>query len=1113
MRTLFRVMACALCGWMAVSTAFSAIPGKLQWRSGQSMPGTLVRADAKHVEFQPFSPAEFPQPARIDLRRVAELTLDPPPGGLGESKQNARWLVRLRDGSMLLARSFQVKDSLLRVASDWLGDADFALDSVREVISLDKDSVLFHAPAPGVPWGETIQLADSGIEYQEQDPFAPAFDPPLVASPRRGGTGERNAVKLWVARDDGSLATSSWNNTLTTALSAPADNSGVLKLPGVLCFHLQLSSDSGPAAFSLRWMDSEHELRLETWNDRLVLRVDDSFAAAARALTDADSDLKLRVCWSRAAGRAALFAASGERLAFVTAGTPPPTPDQPRDEDPFASNNHQRPPLPNIHLENLGIQLALHELRITAGAGDIPAKLPPWLLEAGAVMRDGSIQAGAPLAVSSGGWELGEPSTATGRLEDLERLQPGATRDGFVAPPKGSARLGSHFGETLAGELVGMDLNQGEYSAGIRIRHPAAAEPVSALPRLTGRITLPAEDPPLVDDPLPDRLVGAGEVTLSGRVAHSDGPLPLWQFDGAADPVPVGAAFSGIIHLSRERPAPAPGVTQSLIHLAGGDLVPAEILNITPGQVSFFSPATLTSSLPSSMVEAIFLPAPPLQIETFADPGWTQLSGQPGALNPDAPDTLQLQPGTVAGHPSILHSDTMQFVIQRESEMPSCLRITLFLPDLNAAEQPMRLMLAMIGDEIHCGDELREGNLRRQAQLPLAAGDVRVRLLFQESVTRVFVNDRFLVSLPVNAAQRGGPGLLFESASLWGNQAQPLRLSGFRVEPALLGRRIPMIDSETRSQALTIPRRHTAQPPSHVLLSRQGDLLRGTVSGINEANQLLMSWGLENWEIPMERAAVVLPLSPAASETAPEAGGELAAKPASPPAQPHWLVLRDGASMGVTFKRWTADSLSARHPVLGHIRIPMTDIAAAWLRRQPKQTDAIAATQNWRWTAAAEPAIASSPEPSATAEGPAAGATAPEFTLPRIAGEEFTLAGTRGKIVVLDFWATWCGPCLRAIPELIEAMQALPSDEVLLIGVNQAEPADAVKTFVESRGWKFDVVIDQDQAVGRKFRVASIPHTVVIGRDGVIAHVQTGHTADSTRRLVERVQALLNTPP
>src|SRR5439155_24128709 len=114
------------------------------------------------------------------------------------------------------------------------------------------------------------------------------------------------------------------------------------------------------------------------------------------------------------------------------------------------------------------------------------------------------------------------------------------------------------------------------------------------------------------------------------------------------------------------------------------------------------------------------------------------------------------------------------------------------------------------------------------------------------------------------------------------------------------------------------------------------------------------------------------------------------------------------------------------------------------------------------------------------------GDPAPAFALPRIdatgkLGERVGLADTRGKVTVLDFWATWCGPCLAAMPRLEKLARSHPGVAVLAINLDDAAAARAV---FNGQGYTMPLVGDDDD-VRDRYGVSAIPHTVITHRAGV----------------------------
>lgn len=148
-----------------------------------------------------------------------------------------------------------------------------------------------------------------------------------------------------------------------------------------------------------------------------------------------------------------------------------------------------------------------------------------------------------------------------------------------------------------------------------------------------------------------------------------------------------------------------------------------------------------------------------------------------------------------------------------------------------------------------------------------------------------------------------------------------------------------------------------------------------------------------------------------------------------------------------------------------------------------------------------------------TAEGGDAqalvGQVAPDFTLKDLDGAEISLASLKGKVVVLDFWATWCPPCVKAMPHLAKIGADYAAKDVVVLAVNQREEAQTVKAFLESNKLALRALLDADGMVGQRFRVSGIPQTVVIGKDGNVRQVLVGFTPDYATQLEDEIAAAL----
>jgi peroxiredoxin len=130
-------------------------------------------------------------------------------------------------------------------------------------------------------------------------------------------------------------------------------------------------------------------------------------------------------------------------------------------------------------------------------------------------------------------------------------------------------------------------------------------------------------------------------------------------------------------------------------------------------------------------------------------------------------------------------------------------------------------------------------------------------------------------------------------------------------------------------------------------------------------------------------------------------------------------------------------------------------------------------------------------EAASIAEAPAVGYQAPDFTLPTLSGDSFTLSAHRGQPVVVNFWATWCPPCRAEMPDFQEASIKY-NGQVAIIGVNDGETSERVGPFARDMGITYPLPVDEQSAVSRRYRVNSLPSTFFIDAEGVIQYVHIG---------------------
>ncbi len=140
---------------------------------------------------------------------------------------------------------------------------------------------------------------------------------------------------------------------------------------------------------------------------------------------------------------------------------------------------------------------------------------------------------------------------------------------------------------------------------------------------------------------------------------------------------------------------------------------------------------------------------------------------------------------------------------------------------------------------------------------------------------------------------------------------------------------------------------------------------------------------------------------------------------------------------------------------------------------------------------------------------------APDFTLEDMDGEPHSLSALRGKVVVLNFWASWCGPCREELPSLEALYQALKDKGLMVLGINEWESPDHVFSYMGQLAVEpsFPILFDRDSKVAEAYGIRGLPTTLVVDRRGrVVYRAIGGRNFDhpQVRALFER---LLKEPP
>ena len=357
----------------------------------------------------------------------------------------------------------------------------------------------------------------------------------------------------------------------------------------------------------------------------------------------------------------------------------------------------------------------------------------------------------------------------------------------------------------------------------------------------------------------------------------------------------------------------------------------------------------------------------------------------------------------------------------------------------------------------------------------------------------------------------------------------------------------PKLNKTKRERLLTLPRLQRDSPPTQLIRSKNGDFLRGRIIDMDD-QELRLEVRIETKKIPRDRISQIIwfhpdELTDAATATVDpgssdaiqgESGGVSPRANASPETskvrEPDSTPLAENKGGATRVQAMRSDgirltfvpdlfadkSLSGTSDVLGKCRAEVDQVDQFLIGAEIEKSASELAYHRWRLHHAIQPKIAmdldgnDGGERKPGIESALVGKPAPDFNLELLGsgGKKFHLAEQKGKVVILDFWATWCGPCLQTMPLVEKVAHEFEAEGVQLIAVNLEEPAKQITATLERHKLQVTVAMDIDGVAATKYQATAIPQTVIIDREGKVARLFVGggpKLADQLREALREV--------
>ncbi len=1046
--------------------------GELTWKNGDKLPGHVVSGTRSRLKWQT---SLFRDPLNLDLAYLDQIQFQ---SGTQWSKTSETYSIQTIDGFSLFGEITRLDDRVLSISSPRFGVIDVDRAQVASILNLKTSGSLINGEFDLDKWDAN-----------------------------------RSEKKYWKVNELGQLE--SLRSNVHLFLKTELPDSALIEVELEWEKKLDFTFGFGVPRNSRK---IESLPRLESWDDSIVLSFNDDFEIVMESSNGDTKRMKFLIHWDRKLDTLVIHDEQGKRLAMADLGKP--------------SSNID----PGIYIENKSGDLKMTSLMIRRSATGFNATEPSiQTLDEAAI--NGTVQSfdGTQWVISTpdqDGDRDGKPGLPT--TVAVDRFCGAFLINRVKQRPAGRTRLKFHDGMYASGEFVSIEGDS------ITMKTELANEPITY--KLTGATRLRFDTPAssaMGAESFTNRLFNnAGEI--QGRLEKGTGgkdDILRWRVAGAESAVPLSRGDARIVLQKKQAIVAVADQWADTLYLTNRDTIPCHIVGMDERAVTIES-FTEIKQIDQNRVKAIDFRNIALGEEvTVSDREWVILEASKAKVKV-AGTKMEVSKNGEFGHPWLFSSGGFEFDLAWNSNSYGVLECRTLITDAESAEGGQKINIMLYGENLFVCNPGQANPAN--GMIPVRNNKAKFAFKFQEGNIFVTVNGKNAYSEKVPSNSNRGRGVQFKLTDMY-QQNIKCTLSGFKLNFADSGNGI-LVDPQRKELLLTIPRLKKKTPPKQILCATNMDMLRGELVAMDDqyvmfrANHQVQRfprdivtsivWLHAEGLADTEADAVSESGKPAVDST-PDEPGETTADSAqvvkietlSDPSeetvgQTAQVLMQGGRRMTLALASWTDENLTGKSNALGTCQIPMDQIYELRFGRFASQATDVPYSD---WVARLAPAPkmetgANGDRGSGFAFGsgsPLIGTTPKSFTAPLVGGQEFSLQSQLGKVVVLDFWATWCGPCVQALPKIEQTIAQYPSDQVAFLAVNQEEDADQISEFLETRNLKIPVALDSG-AIGRQFDVHSLPQTVIIDQEGNVAFVKVGSSGDLEQKLKAAIDLLLS---
>ena len=1033
----------------------------LTWNNGNVLPGILTKGTDSKLHW---NSELFRGDLKLDFTALNNIRF---PRDATKQVTTEKYLIRTVNGDKLFGNVTRIKDGSLVLSSERHGEVTIGLDKIFQIVDLENSGSVF------------IDISD--------------LESWISLSKKKND---------WKVTDLGELKTARRNVDLQyeTELPESVQIDVVVKWEKKLDFLLGLGAPD-----ATKFVNKMPHIA--TWQDALVLNHEEDFAIIYDTIDPKTKRLALQIQWNRKTNVVTVRDEKGKELC----STPLPA-------GRLGLND-------GIYIANKSGDLQIDSLRINKMAAEYdPSRI-------GVQVTEGLSAYGELVGFDGKNWTVADKlvpaSTFRSAVLNLETL-PNSDEDNIL--------LRYHDGSTIHGKLVGAADNK------LSLKTNFVDKPVES--NLLGASIVRFQNDPKQNPKLKaegkhrlfsDYGILFGQITAGSGKQHD---VIRWKPVGCEEGLPLTNGNSRIV-LSEEKDYeesdPSAIEWPDTIYLNNKDILPCRVNSITDDKILFESFVD-NGAISQSEIKAIdFARSEDAGPVSFLDPAWSfptpvnmnmidadeEIEGEAeeaeeaeqGAdesiesdFEMTGPNELIVNGPQVFGHRSLSTLGSLKFNLEWKRGTFTAMKIRQF------QYSPQDNRGGGIGATLNFSDRtvsvttLDNRRISGQARVTAQNHKAEIDMHFDGKMLTVSVNGQKIYEAPADLRLVKGTALSIALQDKTRRAKLQLKIKDISVDRSRTISSPVLIEPSKLERLLTIPRLRKDNPPTHILCARNQDFLRGELSSLDQ-DKIKFESLREDFTFERNLVSSIVWLREKPDFESETIIGVAENKGKTIEDQVVQVLLRSGKRLTLNAESLTDDTFNGASDLLGQCGIPIDEILE--LRLGDFATEATdVAYADWVAIPARKPDLGRSEDEGdfgKTSE--LVGSKAQDFSLKLLDGSDFVLSEQKGKVVILDFWATWCGPCIRSLPDMIEVTNSFDPDKVVFVAVNERESSELVKDYLDQKRWKMTVGLDNGD-VAQLFDVEAIPYTVIIDQKGNIAFVNVGASDEMKPKMLKAIQEI-----